>query len=95
MSQGHETSPTDRRLQCRYLKCRENLRTARATVRRQAEKSRQLIAAVTEQLLMKDEEAKKVNYHTFFAQSMQIKLASPQAAQLNLFDRKISSDAPP
>ena len=32
---------------------------------------------------------------TFLAQSVQIKLALPQAAQLSIFYRKISSEAPP
>ena len=38
---------------------------------------------------------KKIAVHTFFAQSVRIKLASPQAAQLNKhFSRNICSDAP-
>jgi hypothetical protein len=51
----------DRLWQARYLKCRENYRSAKATIRQQATKSRQLIAAVTDQLTKKDDEIKQVN----------------------------------
>ena len=50
----------DRVWHSKYLKSRQNYRSAKATVRQQATKSRQLIAAVTDQLLCKDEEIKKV-----------------------------------
>jgi hypothetical protein len=44
-----------------FARCRSNYRAAKATIRQQATKSRQLIAAVTDQLQLKDEEIKKVN----------------------------------
>ena len=60
----HDTSGVhlnpDRLWHSKYLKCRNNYRAAKTTVRQQATKSRQLVAAVTDQLNCKDEEIKKV-----------------------------------
>ena len=57
---AHGLEAANRLLHCRYSKCRENLRSAKTTIRSQATKSRQLIAAVTDQLTRKDEEIVQV-----------------------------------